>query len=50
MFSVVAVLIFLIILVNVVFLALGIELSHPLKIALRGILTCLILLAIIQLF
>jgi hypothetical protein len=38
------------ILVNVLFLALEIELPDELKIALPGILTCLIMLAIIQLF
>ncbi|WP_172805480.1 hypothetical protein [Bacillus mycoides] len=58
MFSIVPVLlmvsgilfILLIILVNVIFLALEIELPDPLKIALPGMLTCLIMLAIIQLY
>ncbi|MEC2394214.1 hypothetical protein P9X05_23315 [Bacillus toyonensis] len=38
------------ILVNVIFLTLEIELPDELKIALPGILTCLIMLAIIQLY
>ncbi|HDR7320789.1 TPA: hypothetical protein QCX23_002916 [Bacillus toyonensis] len=38
------------ILVNVLFLTLEIELPDELKIALPGILTCLIMLAIIQLY
>lgn len=42
--------ILLCILVNVLFLALEIELPDPLKIALPGMLTCLIMLAIIQLY
>jgi hypothetical protein len=38
------------ILVNVIFLTLEIELPDELKIALPGMLTCLIMLAIIQLY